>query len=110
MSSYTMAGNGENDKATLNSDAAGGSAKAPDGGVGKDEGGGGGGSGGGGGRDSILSRKLKKIVECDLEADVELQEALKELSTFFPENTLRTRRFLRGDIERRSLQVSQHVN
>ncbi len=58
-------------------------------------------------RDSILSRKLKKIVDCDLEADVDLQEAMVELSTFFPENTLRTRRFLRGDIERRSLQIGR---
>ena len=57
------------------------------------------------GQDSILSRKLKKILESDLDADVEMSEALAELSSFFPENTLRTRRFLRGDIERRSLQV-----
>jgi len=59
-------------------------------------------------KDSVLSRKLKKILEGDLEADVELGEALDELSDFFPENTLRTRRFLRGDIERRSLQVSHY--
>ncbi len=65
------------------------------------------GDGANSGRDSILSRKLKKIVECDLEADVELQEALQELSIFFPENTLRTRRFLRGDVERRSLHISR---
>ena len=56
-------------------------------------------------QDSILSRKLKKILDSDLEGDPDLSAALSELSTFFPENTLRTRRFLRGDIERRSLQV-----
>ena len=55
---------------------------------------------------SILSRKLKKILESDLDTDSEMTEALTELSTFFSENTLRTRRFLRGDIERRSLQVN----
>ncbi len=54
---------------------------------------------------SLLSRKLQKLLSSDLEGDPELAEALAELSDFFPENTLRTRRFLRGDIERRSLQV-----
>ena len=34
-------------------------------------------------------------------------EALKALSTFFHENSLRTRRNLRGDIERRSLDISE---
>jgi len=56
-------------------------------------------------KDSVLSRKLKKILESDLDADSEMGEALAELSEFITENTLRTRRFLRGDIERRSLQV-----
>lgn len=34
-------------------------------------------------------------------------EALKALSTFFVENSLRTRRNLRGDIERRSLAINE---
>ncbi|KAK2112742.1 Golgi transport complex subunit 6, partial [Saguinus oedipus] len=34
-------------------------------------------------------------------------EALKALSTFFVENTLRTRRNLRGDIERKSLAINE---
>ena len=34
-------------------------------------------------------------------------EALKALSTFFGENSLRTRRNLRGDIERRSLAINE---
>ena len=54
--------------------------------------------------DSILGRKLKKILESDLETDSETAEALEELSTFFTDNSLHTRRFLRGEIERRSLQ------
>lgn len=34
-------------------------------------------------------------------------EALKALSEFFGENTLRSRRNLRGEIERRSLGISE---
>lgn len=34
-------------------------------------------------------------------------EALKALSVFFTENSLRTRRNLRGDIERRSLTINE---
>lgn len=34
-------------------------------------------------------------------------EALKALSAFFVENSLRTRRNLRGDIERRSLAINE---
>lgn len=34
-------------------------------------------------------------------------EALKALSVFFTENSLRTRRNLRGDIERRSLGINE---
>ena len=54
--------------------------------------------------DTILGRKLKKILESDLETDSETAHALEELSTFFTDNTLHSRRFLRGEIERRSLQ------
>lgn len=37
-------------------------------------------------------------------------EALKELSTFFNENSIRTRRNLRGEIEGRSLAINQVQN
>ena len=37
----------------------------------------------------------------------ELLEALQGLSAFFTENSLRTRRNLRGDIERRSLAINE---
>ena len=37
----------------------------------------------------------------------ELVDALKALSTFFGENTLRARRNLRGDVEKRSLEISE---
>jgi hypothetical protein len=59
------------------------------------------------GGDSILGRKLKKILDSDLETDPETAQALEELSTFFTDNTLHTRRFLRGEIERRSLQINK---
>ncbi|KAB0404839.1 hypothetical protein E2I00_005546 [Balaenoptera physalus] len=54
-----------------------------------------------------LSRKLRKILDTRLDNDKEMLEALKALSTFFVENSLRTRRNLRGDIERRSLAINE---
>uniref|UniRef100_A0A672NN00 Conserved oligomeric Golgi complex subunit 6 n=1 Tax=Sinocyclocheilus grahami TaxID=75366 RepID=A0A672NN00_SINGR len=54
-----------------------------------------------------LSRKLNKILETRLDNDKEMLEALKSLSVFFSENSLRTRRNLRGDIERRSLSINE---
>lgn len=54
-----------------------------------------------------LSRKLSKILETRLDNDKDMLEALKAVSTFFSENNLRTRRNLRGDIERRSLAINQ---
>ncbi|KAJ8256677.1 hypothetical protein COCON_G00188290 [Conger conger] len=54
-----------------------------------------------------LSRKLNKILETRLDNDKEMLEALKALSLFFNENSLRTRRNLRGDIERRSLSINE---
>uniref|UniRef100_A0A7N8YGR5 Conserved oligomeric Golgi complex subunit 6 n=1 Tax=Mastacembelus armatus TaxID=205130 RepID=A0A7N8YGR5_9TELE len=54
-----------------------------------------------------LSRKLNKILETRLDNDKEMLEALKALSVFFTENSLRTRRNLRGDIERRSLVINE---
>ncbi|KAM4700591.1 conserved oligomeric Golgi complex subunit 6 [Discoglossus pictus] len=54
-----------------------------------------------------LSRKLNKILETRLDNDKEMLEALKALSSFFNENSLRSRRNLRGDIERRSLSINE---
>lgn len=62
---------------------------------------------GGSGGPNPLSRKLRKVLETRLEADKEMLEALKALSTFFVENSLRTRRNLRGDIEHRSLSINE---
>uniref|UniRef100_UPI00398F4D9C conserved oligomeric Golgi complex subunit 6 isoform X2 n=1 Tax=Pristiophorus japonicus TaxID=55135 RepID=UPI00398F4D9C len=54
-----------------------------------------------------LARKLNKILETRLDNDKDMLEALKALSVFFTENSLRTRRNLRGDIERRSLSINE---
>jgi hypothetical protein len=55
----------------------------------------------------VLSRRLHKILETRLENDKETLEALKELSTFFTENTLQARRNLRSKIEKRSLSINE---
>ena len=54
-----------------------------------------------------IQRKLNKILDTRLESDKEMTEALKALSGVFPENNLRSRRELRSDIERRSLQINK---
>ncbi|KAK3855594.1 hypothetical protein Pcinc_038022 [Petrolisthes cinctipes] len=54
-----------------------------------------------------LSRKINKILETRLENDKDTVDALKELSTFFTDNTLRSRRNLRGEIEKRSVGISE---
>ena len=56
--------------------------------------------------DTVLSRKLKKVLDSKLENDKDTMDALKELSTFFKENNLQNRRNLRGEIERRNLQIT----
>ena len=54
-----------------------------------------------------LSRKINKILDMRLESDRELQEALKSLSTFFGENSLRNRKNLKSVIERRGLNINR---
>ncbi|PSN44948.1 hypothetical protein C0J52_16472 [Blattella germanica] len=56
---------------------------------------------------NVLSRRLNKILETRLENDKDTLEALKELSTFFTENTLQARRNLRSKIEKRSLAINE---
>ncbi|CAG0912970.1 unnamed protein product [Notodromas monacha] len=62
---------------------------------------------GGSSRENPLSRKLTKILDTRLETDKDLLDSLNELSNFFTENNLRTRRNLRGDIEKRSLDINK---
>nr|CAG4650862.1 EOG090X03SX [Simocephalus serrulatus] len=56
-----------------------------------------------------LAKKLAKIQDNQIENDKDTLEALKELSTFFTENSIRTRRNLRGEIEGRSLAINQDI-
>ncbi|XP_063226124.1 conserved oligomeric Golgi complex subunit 6 isoform X2 [Bacillus rossius redtenbacheri] len=56
---------------------------------------------------NILSKRLNKILETRLENDKDTLEALKELSTFFTENTLLSRRNLRSKIEKRSIVINE---
>lgn len=54
-----------------------------------------------------IARKLNKILESRIENDKDLLEALKTLSGFFPENSIRSRRNLRSEIEKRSLVLNE---
>ncbi|CAG0888778.1 unnamed protein product [Cyprideis torosa] len=54
-----------------------------------------------------LNKKLSQVLELKLENDQDTLDALKELSTFFSENTHRTRRNLRSQMERRSLEINE---
>lgn len=56
---------------------------------------------------SALVRRVNKLLESRVENDKDTLEALKELSTFFTENTLNARRNLRSKIERRSLAINE---
>ncbi|XP_066592329.1 conserved oligomeric Golgi complex subunit 6 [Prorops nasuta] len=56
---------------------------------------------------STLVKRVNKLLESRIEHDKETLEALKELSTFFTENTLNARRNLRSKIERRSLAINE---
>lgn len=58
------------------------------------------------GRSSFGWRKIAKNTQ-DLLFFQEMVEALKALSTFFVDNSLRSRRNLRGDIEKRSLAINE---
>ena len=48
------------------------------------------------------------MLDSRLEGDKDTVDALKELSSFFKDNTLKSRRNLRGEIKRRNLQIDHH--
>ncbi|XP_063986387.1 conserved oligomeric Golgi complex subunit 6 [Diachasmimorpha longicaudata] len=56
---------------------------------------------------SSLVKRVNKLLESRPENDKDTLEALKELSTFFPENTLNNRRNLRSKIEKRGLAINE---
>ncbi|XP_022916394.1 conserved oligomeric Golgi complex subunit 6 [Onthophagus taurus] len=56
----------------------------------------------------VLSKRLKKILETRLENDQDTLDALKQLSTFYHENSLQARRNLRSQIEKQSLEINEN--
>ncbi|RZF43377.1 hypothetical protein LSTR_LSTR001638 [Laodelphax striatellus] len=56
---------------------------------------------------SAVTKRLNKVLETRLDNDKDTLEALKELSVFFTENTLQSRRSLRSKIEKRSLLINE---
>lgn len=76
-------------------------------------------------KENVLSKRLNKVLETRLENDQvrsyhfsvpffykilfqQTLEALKQLSTFYTENTLQARRNLRSQIEKRSLDINEN--
>lgn len=59
-------------------------------------------------KEHVLSKRLNKILESRVENDQDTIEALRELSTFYAENTLQARRNLRSQIEKRSLDINEN--
>ncbi|CAG9772275.1 unnamed protein product [Ceutorhynchus assimilis] len=59
-------------------------------------------------KEHVLSKRMYKILESRIENDQDTIEALRELSTFYTENTLQARRNLRSQIEKRSLDINQN--
>lgn len=59
-------------------------------------------------KEHVLSKRLNKILESRIENDQDTIEALRELSTFYTENSLQARRNLRSQIEKRSLDINEN--
>lgn len=58
-------------------------------------------------KDDQIKKRLNKTFETRLDSDKETLDALADLSTFFTENTIQTRRNLRSQIEQRSLAINE---
>ncbi|XP_054290392.1 conserved oligomeric Golgi complex subunit 6-like [Macrosteles quadrilineatus] len=56
---------------------------------------------------NVINSRLNKLFDSRFENDKETLDALKELSVFFTENTIQTRRSLRSKIEKRSLSINE---
>ncbi|XP_058462826.1 conserved oligomeric Golgi complex subunit 6 [Malaya genurostris] len=59
-------------------------------------------------KDDYIQKRLNKILETRIESDRETLDALTDLSEFYTENTLQSRRNLRSQIERRSLAINEN--
>lgn len=58
-------------------------------------------------KDDQVRKRLNRTFETRLDSDKETLDALADLSTFFTENTIQTRRNLRSQIEQRSLAINE---
>lgn len=58
-------------------------------------------------KEDQIKKRLTKTFETRLDSDKETLDALADLSTFFTENTIQTRRNLRSQIEQRSLAINE---
>lgn len=58
-------------------------------------------------KEDYIQKRLNKILETRIETDRETLDALADLSQFYTENTLQSRRNLRSQIERRSLAINE---
>lgn len=58
-------------------------------------------------KEDFIQKRLNKILETRIETDRETLDALADLSQFYTENTLQSRRNLRSQIERRSLAINE---
>lgn len=54
-----------------------------------------------------INKRLNKVLETRLDGDKDVLEALTNLSSFFTDNTIQTRRNLRSVIEKKSLAVNE---
>ncbi|XP_053675428.1 conserved oligomeric Golgi complex subunit 6 [Anopheles nili] len=59
-------------------------------------------------QEDYIQQRLNKVLESRIDSDRETLDALTDLSTFFNENTLQSRRNLRSQIEKRSLEINKN--
>uniref|UniRef100_T1I707 Conserved oligomeric Golgi complex subunit 6 n=1 Tax=Rhodnius prolixus TaxID=13249 RepID=T1I707_RHOPR len=57
---------------------------------------------------SNISKRVNKVLESRIESDKDALMALKELNSYFHENTIQSRRNLRSNIEKRSLSINEN--
>ncbi|XP_055531100.1 conserved oligomeric Golgi complex subunit 6 [Wyeomyia smithii] len=60
------------------------------------------------GKDDYIQKRINKILETRIDSDRETLDALTDLSEFYTENSIQSRRNLRSQIERRSLAINEN--
>ena len=61
-------------------------------------------------KDDPIQKRLNKILELRIDGDKDTLDALTDLSSFFTENNMQTRRNLRSQIEKRSLAINEVIH